>query len=211
MTAFAQATDTVPEPCFILGTSLRPFCLGHHLLLKKLDLPFAGRPRASAGFDQIQIGIVICGQRYEETLEQLLTGTWEKIFDQWQAEVKKRSPSKAVIREAEILFRAYLEDGYRQPPIWQGEAGHKVSVILSTPWVLALKNRLVMAGYAESEVLNGYLPGRWYDYYSVLELNAARECSDPTKWKSVFITEDDADLIVRMEQLRQSNGGNDAC
>lgn len=207
MTKFAQAAAIVPEPCFIFGTPLRPFSLGHHLLLMRMGLPFAGKPMAPAEMEQIQIGIAICGQTYDETLEQFLTCQWQRVFARWKRDVCgrgffRRTFSKRVLKEAETLFRAYLQDGYEQPPIWKGGKRENAQVAISVPWPLLLKNRLVMAGYMERDVLNGYLPKLWYDYYSVVEINNARTCTDPAKWRPVFYTEQDAE---RMEMLSGLN------
>ena len=64
MSKVATALATVPQPCRILGTVLRPFCLGHHLIFKRLNLPFAGNHEADAGEEDILIGIAVCAGRY---------------------------------------------------------------------------------------------------------------------------------------------------
>jgi hypothetical protein len=189
MSRFATSAATVPEPCAVLGTSLRPFCLGHHLIFKRLGLPFCGNSLTDASDDDLLIGIAICGQSYEDGLNQILSGEWNSIFSAWSKRVRKRI-SPAGIKEGFQLFRAYLQDGYAKTPVWQYVTSK--GVVLSGPWEVTIKNALVMGGYSESEVLNGYLPGRWYDYYSQAELNAAQHCNDPAKWRSVFYTEADA-------------------
>ena len=40
---------------------MRPFSLGHHLLLRALGMPYAGNPDADCGPDDIVVGLVICG------------------------------------------------------------------------------------------------------------------------------------------------------
>lgn len=195
MSKFATAAATVPEPCRIFGTMLRPFCLGHHLLFKRLGLPFAGNPLADCGGDDIMQGIAICGgDSYETTLDQFHNGKWPRVFAAWTRQIegpwwRRRKLSKAFLADAEELFRAYLADGYQRPPVWNYK--NKDGIELSAPWELILKNRLVMGGYTESQMLNGYLPARWYDYYTISELNAASQCSDKKNWTKVFYTADD--------------------
>lgn len=195
MDKFATSAATVPEPCSVLGTSLRPFCLGHHLLLKRLELPFCGEPLNPAAWDQIQVGIAICGQEWNETREQLLTGQWQRVFARWQADLRgpwysRRKPTVAALREAETLFRAYLADGYKTVPVWE-DLGSHADISFSAPWELILKNTLIQNGHSESEVMRQYMPAAWYDYYAICEVNAAKACKDPAKWRKTFYTRDD--------------------
>ena len=159
---WATAEAMVPEPCRILGTTLRPFCLGHHLLFKRLNLEVLEHAAAALP------GIFICaGASYEATLNSLLRETWEPEFKAWSAQVKKLHKGRVgVMESAADAFLTYLADGYRLPPLLQWDGG----VGLSAPWECALKCTLVKNGFSESEVLNGYLPGRRYDYYTLLDL-----------------------------------------
>lgn len=198
MSLYAQAAATVPEPCRVFGTVLRPFCLGHHLLFKRMELPFAGKPTADSTSDELLIGIAICGQRYDESLEQMLNGTWQEIFSRWTEDLYgsgffTRKLTKVELQDGELLFRAYLEDGYQVPPVWRDD--FKGGIEMSAPWESLLKNRLVAAGYSEDEALSGYLPGRWYDYYTMAEIKGAAACRDPKTWKKMFYTKDDYEAM----------------
>ncbi len=159
-----------------------------------MNLPFCSEDLEALTPEQTQIGIAICAQSYEETLEQCLAGEWQRVFARWQRQLRggwlrRRRMTEAVLLEGQQLFRAYLEDGYQKVPLWKYQT--KKGIHLSAPWELVLKNRLMMAGYAESDVLNGYLPAKWYDYYTVLELAAAERCNDEKKWRRVFYTYED--------------------
>jgi len=195
MSRYAQSAAVVPEPCFILGTPMRPFCLGHHLLFKRVALPFCDNPFAPSKEDQFYFGVAICGQSYDETLEQFINGSWPSVFAAWKRQLARRWYRRRIITPASLdasrtLFQAYLQDGYERPPVWRLDTVSGVT--LSAPWELFLKNRLILAGYSESEIMNGYLPGRWYDYFSASELEAAKNCADPKKWRKIFFTEEDA-------------------
>ena len=152
--------------------------------------------------EQVQIGIAICAQTYEETLEQFLTGQWPQVFARWQRQLRggwfrRRRITKAALIEGQELFRAYLEDGYQKVPLWKYQT--KKGIHLSAPWEMVLKNRLIMAGQSETEVLNGYLPAKWYDYYTVLEIDAAQRCTDDKKWRRVFYTHEDHMRLMRKD------------
>lgn len=191
--AHATAIHCVPEPCQVLGTPLKPFCLGHHLLFKRLGLAFASSAVADATPDQILEGIAICASRsYETTLAAMLTGEWNGIFSRWRSNLNGPwfHRRKADLEDAEFLFRAYLSDGYAHPPIRRYVADG-YSLTITAPWEIVLKCELVRAGFSESEVLNGYLRARWYDYYTVRELHAAEVCKEAKRWKKIFWTAED--------------------
>jgi hypothetical protein len=194
MSRVATATATVPQPCRVLGTVLRPFCLGHHLLFKRLGLPFAGSHEADAGQDDILIGIAVCGANSDDTLESFLDGSWPDVFARWKRSVAGRWfwPNKVNMLKAEKLFRGYLKRGYEMPPIWKYKEN---GVALSAPWEQLLKVRLVQAGFTERDVLNGFLPARWYDYFTVNELEQAANIADKKKFKPVFYTPHDDEML----------------
>ena len=203
MDKFATAAATVPEPCSILGTALRPFSLGHHLLFKRLELPFCGQPMAAADWPQIQIGIAICGQEWDETERQLLDGAWDGVFARWQHDLRgpwyrRRKPSTALLEDAQALFRAYLADGYKKVPTWE-YLGTPGGIVLSAPWEVALKNKLIQNGHGEADVMRQYLPSAWYDYYAICELNAANTCRDLAKWRKIFFAQSDWEQIEAMK------------
>lgn len=191
---YVTSTAVVPEPCYIAGTQMRPFSLGHHLLFRRLGLPFAGSPDADCGQGDILIGVLVCAQSYEQTLSELHSGEWDKTLQSWLKRVAKRRTN---LDEAEKNFRAYLKAGYEMPPLWKhGGAG---GIKFSAPWEMLVKVRLQMAGFSETEVLNGYLPARWIEYFTAVEISQADRCEDATKWRPIFWTHDDA---ARMEALR---------
>lgn len=203
MSRVATSADTVPEPCRIAGTWLRPFCLGHHLLFKRLALPYADAPNAVGEQDELILAIAVCaGTSCEWTLNRLLDGVWEWEVAQWTKRMRGPWYRRREMNwnEAASLFAAYLKDGYAQPPLWTHPTkGNSIS--LSTPWEVLLKTRLVQAGYEETDVLNGYLPGRWYDYFAVAEMrqleNHMRQSERGLKpiWRRVFYTPKDKEQL----------------
>jgi hypothetical protein len=189
MKRFASIIETVPQPCRIFGTALRPFCLGHHLLFWRLGLPFADNPDADTTLEQFTQAVVICsGDSYEATLAALLDGSWARIYAVWlkgvQPQIKNTSSA------ALAHFRRHLEDGYRIAPVWRHAS--KGTISFSTPWEQLLKVRLVMAGFTMNDVMNGYLPGLWYDYFTAMEIKQLETCTKQEDWKRIFYTLQDA-------------------
>jgi hypothetical protein len=191
---FANADAAIPQPKVVAGVLLHPFCLGHHLLLKHLGLPFAGNPEADCGPDDVVVGIAICGLTYGEGIMAVHHGELPDIIARW----RKRAggpwwkPVAINMDESEEKFREYLRDGYQMPPVWRHEGA---GIDMTAPWEYLLKCRLVSAGFSEDEVLSGYLPSRWYDYFTVSELIAAEKCDDPKKWRRLFFNKEHAEAL----------------
>ena len=186
MKRFASIIETVPVPCRIFGTALRPFCLGHHLLFTRLGLPFADNPAADSTTEQLMQAIAICaGESYEKTLAALLDGTWVKVYENWLKKIRKLPPEKNAV----ATFRNHLEAGYRSAPVWVHVS--KSEIKLSSPWETLLKCKLVGSGFSISDVMNGYLPDRWYDYYTTIEIRQSETAAEKD-WKKIFFTLADA-------------------
>lgn len=191
----ATALATVPQPCRVLGTALRPFCLGHLLLFKRLGIPFAAGHDAEATTEDMLIGIAICAASYEETLEALHDGSWPDVFRRWRKDVMPwcRLLRRPNMQRVEKMFREHIRNGLSKPPLF--EHLDNTGVEMSAPWEQLLKCVLVGAGFSETEVFNGYLPQRWYDYFTILEIGQARNLTDPKKWRPTFYTNKDDALI----------------
>jgi len=186
---YATALDLVPEPKTVLGTLLRPFSLGHHLLLEKLGSPYAAQPYADADADDLALAVFVCAAPYSETLRAIFRAEWTGEFKRWAKSIRRwRRPRFDHATEA-AKFAEYLTDGYARPPVWRHET--KNAVQLSAPWECLLKVRLVQGGFSEIEALEKYLPAAWYDYYTLSEIRMAENCTDPTRWQKLFFNQED--------------------
>lgn len=199
MKRFASILETVPTPCRVCGTSLRPFSLGHHLMMATISLPFAENPHAECNDDQFLRAVFVCAHTYEETLEGHLSGEWAGACEDWMRKVRR---SKQDIGAALDVFRLHLKDGYRHPPVWRHVS--KDAVALTAPWEMVLKCRLVQAGFSQSEVLNGYLPDMRYCFEALRELDQLDNCSDASNWRRTFYTFLDA-LEAEQSKLEAEN------
>lgn len=202
----ATAIETVPEPWTVAGTPLKPFSLGHHLLLKRLGLPFADAPFADADSAEFVAGIAVCaGHSYEWTLGMMLAGDWGNVVERWRKHVCGPWWNRRRIdwKQAKATFQLYLSDGYKSPPVCRRDGASGIE--LTAPWECLLKCELVGAGFSETEVFNGYLPARWYDYFTVSELKQLANCRDPKNWRKVFWTADDEAKIKQAEEVSNVN------
>lgn len=153
----------------------------------RLELPFSDNPKADCDAGHLLRAVFVCGNTWEDNLDGQLNGEWAAACERWMRKATKRKPD---LGDATEVFRAHLADGYRMAPVWRHDSPQSVS--MSAPWELLLKCRLVKAGFSLSDVMNGYLPERWYDYFTVCELEALQTCEDAGKWRQVFYTLEDA-------------------
>lgn len=175
----------------------------------RLGLPFADSPKAKCNAEQLLRGVFACANSYEADIEGQLQGEWALRFEQWVKRVRKQKPDMV---EALAVFRAHLADGYRMAPVWRHVAVPG-SVSMSAPWEELLKCRLVQAGFTLSEVLNGYLPEKWYDYFTLGELDQLKTCEDASKWRKTFYTIADAledEATEAIERTQTPLGAPDA-
>lgn len=183
----------VPLPRTVGGIVLRPFCLGHHLLMRKVGLPFAGNSEADCGPEDIIVGVIICGMTYERALLAITECRLPKLIRSWRRRMLGWwIHGRPTMEDIELGFRAYLKEGYTMPPVWSYPAG---GISMTAPWEVLLKTKLMSYGLTERDVLTGYLPSRWYEYFAALEWDSAQACEDPKSWRKVFFTAEDAERI----------------
>ena len=195
---YADARETMPQPRVVAGVSLRPFCLGHHLHFKALGLPFHGNPAADCGREDLVLGIAVCGLSYEATTDAIANDQLAGIVEGWRKQVQGPwwNPRMIDWSGVEASFREHLIDGYRMPPIWKRDG---TGITLSAPWEVLIKTRLLSVGLSESEILNGYLPARWYEYFAAVEISASERCEDVKQWRKLFFTQEDAEQLGAVE------------
>jgi len=188
---------SVPEPYTILGLRLRPFALGHFLLMRRFGCAYAeDRERAMSNpSDLIKdfiMALVICSLTYEDFLEAISSDklvvsskrfkwfgaevqrvvSFRKWLAHWGKVVSKASQSKDfVVLDKLALFRAYLNDGMEVPLFWEGDANEDAPTS-GAHWtqsvLLVLTGEL---GYTQSEALNAPLSKALADYFRFAERN----------------------------------------
>jgi hypothetical protein len=171
--------------------------------MRRLGLAFSNKTAEElsvAPFGDIMLGVFVCANTYEDTCELFRLGrnSFGDSFTKWLSQVRK---VRFLESDASVLFTAYLFDGYKRPPI-NRRPPSEGAIMLSAPWEQLLKCVLVAAGFSESEILNGYMPARWYDYYTVLELKQSDRCK-PEEFKPVFFSKREAEGI---EAIKEPNG-----
>lgn len=169
MTA-AYLHAAIPEPVQILGLPLRPFSLGHWLLLSRFDNSFlTGR---ATGVDDIILAILVCSMSFEEGLKFLSAPDREEQITSWSKKLKHKFRQEGQtldFAEKAELFKAYFDAGMVIPNYSATESG---TASVGSPWPQVLKLTLMSElGMTETDVLNRPLRLSWWDYLGWRELN----------------------------------------
>lgn len=192
---FADAVECVPEPVQVAGTPLRPFSLGHHLILKRIAPEFC-HPSAGAALeplDRILLGVYVCAHDYFNLVEEMVRFRFKDSFSRWADSVKKAFRKGTFVKtDVGPLFVAYLQVGYAQPPLMEKISADDSSFDLSAPWETVLKARLMQNGFSEREVMEGYLPSLRYSYYTIQEM------AQKTKPVPFFLDQETAEGLEEM-------------
>lgn len=193
----ATPKDLLPDAHCVLGTMLRPFSLGHHLLLTRLDLAFAGDPAARPDPEEFSLAVFLCAAASAEMEACYLAGNLATEHARWTRRLRRhwwqRSRFDAETERAK--FKTYLADGYRRPPVMR----ELTSLIkFSAPWETLLLCRLAAHGFPPAEARELYLPAAWYCYHTCRELQQADRLDDPARWRQVFYTRELAEQLGRI-------------
>jgi len=165
----AYLSAVCPEPVQLLGTRLRPFCLGHWLLLTRHGNGFlTGHPTA----EDLVAGILTCSLTFEEG-----AALWNAPDRDQQVEAWTKQLTAACLREHTTLnlveksavFAGYLSTGQKMPAYIYEESD---APPVGSPWPQVLKLLLMSElGMSETEVYNRPLTLCWWDYLGWRELN----------------------------------------
>lgn len=192
MSRYATPRDLIPEAHCVLGTMLRPFSLGHHLLFARTSSPFEGNEAVVAPPEDLALAVFICAAPYSQTQEAILRGDWESEHRLWTQKLKPRFWQRTPFKhEVEMQkFTAYLKDGYRRAPVQRHQLANGVE--FTSPWECLMLARLMQGGFSERTALELYMPAAWYHYHTISEIRQADNITNVASWRKTFWTEKDA-------------------
>jgi len=190
----------IPTPVSVLGIRLRPYSLGHVLLLSRFDNAFVmgGRPALE---DVIQ-GIVICSQTYAEALRDMDNPKLPSLVGKWQRSLQPRywwggrkpelgfSPAQAAKQ-----FVEYLRAG-SSFPIFSVPQDKKSNDPLHVPLVQTVKVYLMSKlNFSEAELLDRPWGLCLWDYFTSHAMEGNCKICDTT---------DDEALRAKLVELEHS-------
>ena len=139
----------VPEPVRCLGRRLKPFSVGHQIILQRFESAFVCG--ATPTFEDLIFGIAICSRSYPGALRFLdspLSSIWLRWwgFKIWIAVLGGLNLAKSG-----AVFAAYVQSGSTYPCVKFKESKniHEIRV----PLVATVKTFLIRCGHSEAEAL----------------------------------------------------------
>lgn len=183
-----------PEPVRCLGLTLKPYSLGHSLLLQRHGNGFLV---GDGDYGDLISGVLICSQSWEEFQSAWLQinkypklSFWGMFLRVWGFLARRYD----VIAEAE-KFKQYVKAGSYWPDVNPPTAGKK----MVCPWENRLKLSLMKEmKLTESEVLNRPLAQSHIDFCTIGEMNGVLE---------MFSEENEAFLNFHKNRIAQEQSG----
>ncbi len=148
---YAKACN--PDPRKVIGVSLRPFCIGHAILLQSVDSPFVSASGKFTTIPDLLLAVWICSQSFDRASGQMNTALgWRWKFKSFVAGLVLALNWK-VFSERVAQFESYLAaQNENAPHVWNDS---KMTRASTAPGLLLLKRDLVArCGFTESEALN---------------------------------------------------------
>ena len=169
-----------PKIYTICGMEMKPFSLGHYLLLEQIDSPFLTDDENAtidlvSGIYSFYFTLLICAQSYEDNIIMLNDEKIvKKLCKQFSKNLKKtmKIDKQWNIFACINMFKEYVQY-FTQMPIFQVERESK-----SLPSGIDWKQNLFTIAknewhYSDSEVLNMPLKRLFYEWCSYAEKNGA--------------------------------------
>jgi len=195
----AYLDSAMPEPVVLLHQNLKPYSLGHDMLLRRHRSPFVTLERMPE-IEDLYMAVYLCACDFEEAQRELsLPGNvFAQRMADWQAIVVREN--KGPLRESQVLelvldFQKYVRDGSQSPkfnPIGNGNPRRKPGAPL-----LALMLRTLTREYhfTKSEALN--LPFGWAMWLYLTHSEQEQRV------RLVTQQDEDSDALIRAEMKKR--------
>lgn len=133
----------LPEPYVILGLSLRPFCLGHYIWLRRLECSFVSSEPAQPTRDDLILACLVCSMPFEDfsrwvsaerlpPVSRLLAAAkallmlrlaeariaWSGTESEWRVYRWGKKVGFFDLQEKSNLFQSYLKAHSQMPKFW---------------------------------------------------------------------------------------------
>jgi len=187
----------LPPQFQILGLYLKPFCLGHYMILSS-DVPSILDIQQEIKTSDFLYAIYICANSFEDGLRFRVEG--DSSVRVWSDKVLRRGmivPSRRIdLVNRFTLFRDYLEAGLSVPKFWANDGP---SISLGSHWSEHLIVTLMAhLGCSESQSMNMYLPLARRRYMTYWEIQNGK--------KILYSDQDSEDQEFARSLERKRNG-----
>lgn len=181
----------IPEPHRILGQRLKPFSLGHWIILARFNSPFVGDNQdAQIARDDLVFAVLVCTMSYDEFFKFIERDDWEELVTTWG-----QNCGVFDLHAKSLAFQSYIVEGTKWPEFWQEDTGHGRSS--GTHWsqtvLLTLTSKL---HYTQDQALNMPFTKSISDFLHYLETQGAVR----------LMTDDEMAFIEQSKQAEAVNG-----
>src|SRR6478736_4938936 len=153
------AHAAIPDPYRILGLRLRPFSLGHFLLLQRFGCGFLSPNPDDAKREDLLLGVLICSMRHKEFLEFLEQKDFAQQIEKWG-----KDNGLFDLPEKSALFSAYLKASLTEPNYISIQPSGEENGDWGQSLKMTLMTRL---NHSESEALDMPLSQALEDYFKL--------------------------------------------
>jgi hypothetical protein len=172
---------TIPEPFRILGLRLKPLSLGRYRLLNRFNCAFVAEGPATAGIDDLLLGVLICSMGCNEFLEFYQSKSFAREIRKWSHRIVPHSWIGALpwigkwwrgrtgfnVLEKIALFQRYIKEGSEVPKYFDESERETQS---GAHWSHALEVTLrAELGWTADEVNEAPLVKALADYFKYAE------------------------------------------
>ena len=172
--SYIQAS--LPDLVTILYLDLKPFTLGHYLLMLRHRCAFVDTTN-NLGCNieeltkQLILGLSICHRTHDEFNEWIYSEGWKQWLEEYGNIVREQSEKDKSfnILEKILMFRNYIEEGMKFPEATSPKGSGKTF----THWTSTVMDTMISkCGYTEKQILNE-VPLRkvLYHFFKYLESN----------------------------------------
>lgn len=145
----------------MLGLRLKPFSLGHYLLLQRFGCAFVQETPGQATLEDLVLGVLICSMTHRAFLAFIEQKDFRKQVTDWGKRVGLTD-----YQEKAELFRQYLKQGLHEPDY----ISLKPQEDAKSDWAQNLKITLMTRlNYSEDQALELPLSQALSDYYKLAE------------------------------------------
>jgi hypothetical protein len=202
VTSYKYGTALLPARYNICGVELKPFCLGHLILLEQINNPLvASTPlnvETQEGLFHLFEAILICALSFEDATEFLTNDDeYKNLVDKFNKNLIKNMDADSSWNFFTRIqsFKEYLSF-HMEMPIYTEEREGGDNIPSGTDWKQNIFVIFKKLGYGESEILNMNLRKLFYQWCSYAEAEGAIKVMNKV----------DLDGLARLKKEKQKHG-----
>lgn len=207
--AFYQAA--IPDAWEILGVKLKPFSLGHVVLLHRIDSPFVnGTISGIPTFDDLALSVLICSEDYQTSLQCLDYPFLSRVLRRWADQLTGMNHwwVRAGLRKAKTIdfvqtaveFTNYIREHSKIPDYDFNPADFRE---MHCPEVQVVKVTLMREmGFSESEIMDRGWGHCLWDYVTLRALDGKVKMIDAEVKKEALNTANDLLADIKSGKIR---------